>query len=416
MVAFLIGIFSAVMFVRSHLDLSAPGCNPSEFYTFKDAELEKTWSGKKMPIETFIEAYFDEKINLNNGVDMHDMLRKHRKDLFKFCFTQNHAKFFLSKFLVQAIMHTKLYDFEDVSTTYNLGNDFYHAFLGDAMVYTSAIYNDTEGSEPLEVAQVNKMDIVAKKINLKPGDKHLDIGCGWGTFVIHCAKNYGTDSFGITIAKEQVEYALDSIKKGKAGEGAGRAKIQLMDYREIPEEKYDKITCLEMAEHVGVKNFQKFMRQVKGLLKDDGLFYLQICGLRPTWHFEDFVWGLFMARYIFPAADASCPISWVTTQLEQAGFEVHSVENVSVHYTKTIFDWYLNWIKNEKAMVEKYKTRMYRIWVVFLAWSILVGEQGTSQCYQIVSNKNLNEYDRTVWRGNDLANYIHRIWKQDNNK
>jgi len=362
-----------------------------------------------MPIETWIEAFFDAKINLKDGVDLHDMFREHRKDLFKFCFTQNHIKFFLSKFLIQAIMHTKWWDFEDVSTTYNLGNDFYHAFLGDSMVYTSAIFDDKEGSESLEKAQENKMNIVARKINLKPGDKHLDIGCGWGTFVMHCAREYGTDSFGITIAKEQVSYAQDSIKKGKAGNDHDRAKVELMDYRDIPQSQYDKITCLEMAEHVGVKNFQKFMRQVKGLLKDDGLFYLQICGLRPTWHFEDFVWGLFMARYIFPAADASCPISWVTTQLEQAGFEVHSVENVSVHYTKTIHDWYLNWKRNEKEMVEKYKLRLYRIWLTFLGWSILVGEQGTSQCYQIVSNKNLNDYDRSIWRGEDLANYFLRF-------
>jgi cyclopropane fatty-acyl-phospholipid synthase-like methyltransferase len=412
LLAVLIGVFCVILFLRSHLDTSPPKGNPQEFFTFKDKELEQQWSGKKMPMETFIEAFFDEKIDMNDGVDLHEMLRNHRKDFFKFSFTQNHVKFFLSKFLVQAVMHTKLYDFDDVATTYNLGNDFYKAFLGESMVYTSGIYTDRDGTDTLEHAQENKMNIVAKKIGMKPGDKHLDIGCGWGTFVMHCAREFGTDSFGITIAKEQVDYAKDSLSKGQAGEGKDRAKIGLMDYRDIPHDQYDKITCLEMAEHVGVKNFQKFMRQVKGLLKDDGLFYLQICGLRPTWHFEDFVWGLFMARYIFPAADASCPISWVTTQMEQAGFEVHSVENVSVHYTKTIFDWYVNWKKNEKEMIAKYKTRMYRIWLMFLGWSILVGEQGTSQCYQIVANKNLNDYDRKVWRGNDIANNCLRYWQQ----
>jgi len=313
---------------------------------------------------------------------------------------------------VQAVMHTKLYDFDDVSTTYNLGNDFYNAFLGDSMVYTSGIYSDREGTDTLEQAQENKMNIVARKINMKPGDKHLDIGCGWGTFVAYCAKHYGTDSFGVTIAKEQVDYSKDKLKKDKDEDHKNRVDVKLLDYRDIPDKKgeYDKITCLEMAEHVGVKNFQKFMRQVKGLLKDDGLFYLQICGLRPTWHFEDFVWGLFMARYIFPAADASCPVSWVVTQMEQAGFEVHSVENVSVHYCKTIFDWYNNWKRNEKEMTRK-SLRMYRIWLVFLAWSILIGEQGTSQCYQLVANKNMNNYDRTVWRGKDLANYFLKAFK-----
>jgi len=178
----------------------------------------------------------------------------------------------------------------------------------------------------------------------------------------------------------------------------------------IPNEKYDKITCLEMAEHVGVKNFQKFMRQVKGLMTDEGLFYLQICGLRPSWQFEDLVWGLFMAKYIFPAADASCPISWVTCELEQAGFEIHSVENVSTHYVETIHRWYFNWLTNEKEMVDKYGERLFRIWNVFLSWSVIIGNQGTSQCYQIVANKNLSEYNRRQWMGRDLANdYIRNI-------
>jgi len=190
----------------------APTVNPSDFYVFADKELEALHAGKKMPMETFIEAFFDEKINLKEGVDMHEMLRNHRSDLFKFSFTQNHIKFFLSKFLVQAVMHTKLYDFDDVSTTYNLGNDFYNAFLGESMVYTSGIYSDRNGTDTLEQAQENKMNIVARKINMKPGDKHLDIGCGWGTFVAFCAKNYGTDSFGVTIAKEQVDYSKDTLK------------------------------------------------------------------------------------------------------------------------------------------------------------------------------------------------------------
>jgi len=396
------------MFLYSQLDSSALSVNPRDFYSFNDKNLEGLWAGKKMPMETFIEAYFDQKIDIK--IDMHDLLRNHRKDLFKFNFTAGHIKYFLQKFLFQAVNHSKKWDFDDVSKTYNLGNDFYNWFLGDSMVYTSAIYNDNEASESLEQAQVNKMDIVGRKIDMRPGEKHLDIGCGWGTFIMHCAKNFGTDSYGITIAQEQIDHANDKMKKEEfIGDAKERCEIELRDYRDliVPEKLYDKITCLEMAEHVGVKNFQKFMRQVKGLLQDDGLFYLQICGLRPSWQFEDLVWGLFMAKYIFPAADASCPISWVNTQMEQAGFEIHSVENVSVHYTETIHRWYNNWVKNEKAIIEKgYEVRLYRIWLTFLGWSVLIGEQGTSQCYQIVANKNRSEYNRTVWRGRDLANYL----------
>jgi len=285
-----------------------------------------------------------------------------------------------------------------------------HFFLGESMVYTSGIFEDIGDS--LEQAQFNKINLVANKIHLKKDEKVLDIGCGWGTFVIHCAKNFGAYCYGVTIADEQVQWGHNSVDKGLAGEHADKVKIELKDYRDIPKEKFDKIVCLEMAEHVGIKNFQAFLRQVNGLLNEDGLFYLQICGLRPSWHYEDLVWGMFMAKYIFPAADASCPISWVTNHLERAGFEVHSVENVSTHYTETIYRWYLNWKKNEKEMCAKYSVRAYRVWLVFLAWSVLIGNQGTSQCYQIVSNKNLNDYNRRQWMGRDLANYVLKIVKR----
>merc|ERR1719487_3220682 len=120
-----------------------------------------------------------------------------------------------------------------------------------------------------------------------------------------------------------------------------------MDYRDIPAQKWDKISCLEMAEHVGVRKFSGFLDQVSGMLEDDGVFYLQIAGLRRAWQWEDFVWGLFMGKYIFPGADASCPLGWVVSKLEASGFEVVNVDTVGVHYSATIQRWYENWIGNE---------------------------------------------------------------------
>jgi len=180
-----------------------------------------------------------------------------------------------------------------------------------------------------------------------------------------------------------------------------RARVELMDYRDIPNtKKWNKITCLEMAEHVGVKNFQKFCRQLFGILEDDGLLYIQMCGLRPKWEFEDLVWGLFMAKYIFPGADASCPAGWVSHQLEKAGFEIHSVETVTHNYALTIKKWYDSWIKNKKLIVSKYGDRMYRIYQLFLGWSVLIANQGTSGCFQIVAHKNKNNFDRTQFIAN----------------
>jgi len=162
----------------------------------------------------------------------------------------------------------------------------------------------------------------------------------------------------------------------------------VLDYRKLPDKQYDCITCLEMAEHVGIKNFQNFLLQVKGLLKDEGLFYLQIAGLRRTWQYEDLMWGIFMGQYIFPAADASCPVGWVATQLERAGFEVHRVENCGVHYSLTIKNWYDNWMKNEDKVVAKYGQYWFRMWAIFLAWSAIIAAQGSSTVFMITCHKN----------------------------
>jgi len=167
-----------------------------------------------------------------------------------------------------------------------------------------------------------------------------------------------------------------------------------MDYRDIPHEKWDKITCLEMAEHVGVKYFNRFLLQVSDMLNDNGIFYLQIAGLRRPWQFEDFNWGLFMGKYIFPGADASCPLGWVINQLEGAGFEIHTVETIGIHYSATIKRWYDNWLRNREQITKKYGVRWYRLWEWFLAWSVISPEQGSASCYQIVCHKNLCSYDR----------------------
>lgn len=173
-----------------------------------------------------------------------------------------------------------------------------------------------------------------------------------------------------------------------------------MDYRDLPvDKKYDCITCLEMAEHVGIKNFQKFLLHVKKLLKPNGLFYLQIAGLRRAWQYEDLCWGIFMASYIFPGADASCPLGWVATQLERAGFEIHRVENCGVHYSLTIKKWYDNWMRNKDPVIAKYGQYWFRMWAIFLAWSAIIAAQGSSTVFMITNNINHKNDARSVHNG-----------------
>lgn len=265
------------------------------------------------------------------------------------------------------------------------------------MIYTSGIWHEI--NDTLEQAQINKMELIAQKMHTKPGETHLDLGCGWGTFINYMAKKYGTKSYGVTLGLNQTAYQQQTAKV----EGvADKAQALCMDYRDVvthpvtKDIKFDKISCLEMSEHVGVKNYPAFVQQVKGMLKDDGLFYLQIAGLRRAWQIEDFNWGLFMGKYVFPGADASCPLHWVIEQLESGGFEIHSVETIGIHYSATIFNWYRNWQRPavKEAITAKYGVRMYRLWNWFLAWSVISPEQGTATCFQIVAHKNTKRFNR----------------------
>jgi len=136
-----------------------------------------------------------------------------------------------------------------------------------------------------------------------------------------------------------------------------------MDYRDIPvpEGAYNKITCLEMAEHVGVRHFASFLSQVNAMLDDDGVFFLQIAGLRKSWQYEDLIWGLFMNKYVFPGADASTPLWFFVDKLEGAGFEVKGIDTIGVHYSATLWRWYRNWMGNKEKVVAKYGDRWFRV-------------------------------------------------------
>jgi cyclopropane fatty-acyl-phospholipid synthase-like methyltransferase len=363
--------------------------------SFKDASFASAWKGKKIPIETLYEAYFSEKLDIEG--DLLEALYK-RYDYSSMVVTLSHFKFFLFQLIPELLTHSRVQDTSQVRDHYDRGNDFYNAFLGETMVYTSGIFNDFE--ETLEQAQNNKLDLIMNKIHLKKGERLLDIGCGWGTLTVHAAKKYGADVTGVTLAKEQTEWANNQIQKAGVKQNA---RILCMDYRDIPrQQKFNKITCVEMAEHVGVKLFQSFMRQVYDMLEDDGVFYLQIAGLRRAFQYEDLVWGLFMGKYVFPGADASCPLAWVIHQAEGAGFEVHTVETVGIHYSATIKRWYDNWQKNKDYIVKKYGVHWFRKWSWFLAWSTIIAEQGSATCYQIVFHKNLRSFNRNRYIGERL--------------
>lgn len=371
-----------------------PGRPIEHYLTFHDERLVKKYQGKKIPMETFHELYFANKVSFNG--DALDVL-EYRHDWAQFSFTLSLFKFFLLGMIPEVIMHSRSQDEEQVRDHYDRGDSFYCWFLGSRMVYTSGIVSDIESEETLEQIQDNKLKVVCDKIDLKPGEYLLDLGCGWGTLAAYASKVYGANVTGITLGRNQTKWGNDKLNLQDIPETQSR--ILCLDYRDTPlatesGKKYDKITCLEMAEHVGIRKFGSFLQQVYNMLEDDGLFYLQYAGLRKSWQYEDLIWGLFMNKYIFPGADASTPLDFVVSKLEATGFEVVSVDNIGVHYSATLWRWYRNWMGNKDKVIEAYGVRWFRIWEYFLASSTIISRQGSATCFQIVLRKNLNAYHR----------------------
>lgn len=230
------------------------------------------------------------------------------------------------------------------------------------MIYTSGIISDITREESLEKLQDNKLAIVCEKIGLQPKERMLDIGCGWGTLARFASTKYDAKVTGVTLGRNQTAWGNAGLREDGIPED--QSNILCQDYRDITIQdgkKYNKITCLEMAEHVGVRHFGSFLRQVYDLLDDDGVFFLQIAGLRKSWQYEDLIWGLFMNKYIFPGADASTPLGFFVDKLEGSGFEVKMIDTIGVHYSATLWRWYRNWMNNEAKVREKYGNRWFRV-------------------------------------------------------
>ncbi len=363
----------------------------TDYVVFHDQKLAAKFANGRIPIDTLWEAYFDGALDIPG--DIYKLLED-RHVVAKHPFTKEHVKYFVTKFVPETIVHSKAYDTKLVRDTYDRGDDFYGMFLGPRMVYTSGYF--LTPSESLEEAQDHKLDMVCQKLDLRPGEKFLDIGCGWGTLAMHAAKHYGVDSTGVTLSKNQAEFANERIK---ANGLEGKARVLCSDYRDIAKGTFNKISNLEMVEHVGVKNLKPFYEQVYELLADDGLFLMQWTGLRRNSKMEDLVWGLFMAKYIFPGADASLPLAPMMNVMEKANWEINSVENISYHYKITIKRWHDTWLSNKDNVVAAYGERWFRIWHVFLAWATTIAAQGTAACFQVLSHKNLNTFDRSRFVG-----------------
>ncbi|GAA6026107.1 hypothetical protein JCM8202_002110 [Rhodotorula sphaerocarpa] len=264
-----------------------PAKDIEHYIDIKDPQLRQQYHGqKKIPMQVFHDAYFEGKIDIKG--DMLELL-EWRHDWAAFVMTLELMKYVFKNLIPDVVFHSEGQDEEQVTDHYDRGDDFHEWFLGPRMIYTSGIISDADKKETLEELQDNKLAVVCQKLRLKPEDTLLDIGCGWGTLVTYAAKNYGCDATGVTLSHNQAEFGTNRIAKN--GVDPSRARILRTDFRNLDKsKKFTKIVSLEMAEHVGIRRYNTFLRDVYNLLDDDGILVYQVAGIRPHWQFEDLIW------------------------------------------------------------------------------------------------------------------------------
>lgn len=258
---------------------------------------------------------------------------------------------------------------------YDLDNKLFSAMLGKTMAYSCGYWKSAKN---LDSAQIAKFDLICKKLNLQKGQRILDIGCGWGGFAKYAAENYGVSVVGITVSKEQAEFAK-KLCKGFPVE------IRLQDYRDFSEaeERFDNIVSVGMFEHVGTKNYRTFLRVAKKCLKPGGLFLLHTIGNART-SVDAEPW---LNKYIFPNG-ALPSLKQIFTAAERL-FVLEDVHNFGANYDKTLMAWRKNFEKNwPKLCSEKYDERFYRMWNYYLLSCAGGFRARESQLWQIILSHN----------------------------
>lgn len=254
---------------------------------------------------------------------------------------------------------------------YDIGNDLFKSMLDKRMVYTCGYWKE---AKTLNQAQEAKLDLVCQKLGLKPGQKVLDIGCGWGSFAKYAAEKYKVSVVGITVSREQVELG-NKLCKGLPVE------IRLQDYRDI-NEKFDHIVSLGMIEHVGQKNYRTYMEVANRCLKDDGLFLLHTIGKNESKNSSD----RWLNKYIFPGGFIPS-IGNIETSIANL-FVMEDWHNFGTDYDKTLMAWYKNFDKNWDKLKPNYDKRFYRMWKYYLLCCAGGFRARKIQLWQIILSKN----------------------------
>lgn len=283
----------------------------------------------------------------------------------------------LARFLRHGLRHSKARDRASISYHYDLPIDFYRPWLGPTLAYSCAYFRDP--SESLESAQTNKLELICRKLGLTAKDRFLDIGCGWGSLVLHAASQYGADAYGITLSKEQAAIAASRISHAHLED---KCTVELRDYREMQKlpTHFDKIASVGMFEHVGMKNLRDYFTIAMKMLAPNGTFLNHGIARSATSQPAN---DSFIDRYVFPDGEL-IPLGQVLEVAESVGFEVRDVDNLRAHYERTLRLWVENLQANARTVLKYVSERTYRIWLLYMAGSSDAFRVGNIELYQVL--------------------------------
>ncbi len=292
--------------------------------------------------------------------------------------------------VLQMFHHNKALDAASVQHHYDVSNAFYGAWLDENMVYSCAYF--PQGDETLAEAQTAKIDHILRKIMLKPGERLLDIGCGWGALAIRAAQHVGARVLGVTLSQQQYEFARERV----ACLGLNHSvEIRLQDYRDV-NESFDKITSVGMFEHVGLKHLREYFAHIRSRLKDGGLALNH--GITSTdADSGNAPWGAgnFIEKYVFPKGELP-HISLVLREAQHAGMETLDVENLRRHYAKTLEHWSANYERAAPQLKALVPELTYRVWRVYLGGCAYGFTQDWMSIYQVLLCKSGGDRQNTT--------------------
>lgn len=303
-------------------------------------------------------------------------------------------------------LHTRARDKDAISHHYDVSNEFYRLVLGPSMVYSCAVWSSPD--ETLEQAQTAKLDLVCRKLDLRPGMRLLDVGCGWGSMVMHAAREYGVHAVGITLSEEQADLARRRVADAGLSD---RVDIRVQDYRDVTDGPFDAISSIGMFEHVGRKRMEEYIRDLHELLPDEGRL-LNHAISRPGYPQGDHLAGRARAlgrrlataigsdltsrvdselikRYVFPDGELH-EVGVLVSMLQENGFEVRHVESLREHYDLTLRCWVANLEANWDDAVALVGEGRARVWRLYMAASAVNFALGGVQIQQVLAVKATN--------------------------